>query len=95
MPQTLNFSKRELRLSVNVIFYLFFFSVTIPGSYHELNIHYGVLVGGMGSFHELFLGNQENFRGCLEDLTFNGVDVFEKAKVRGRESLSYIFEWRH
>ena len=56
--------------------------IKIPGKYYELNIHYGVLVGGMGDFNELFLGNQENFRGCLDDVVFNGVDVYDKARVR-------------
>ncbi len=59
-----------------------FFRVQIPGSYYELNIHFGLFVGGLGGFNEIFLGNQENFRGCLEDVSFNGIDVLERAKVR-------------
>ena len=57
------------------------FSVQLPGNYYELNIHFGVFVGGMGDFNEIFLGNQENFRGCMEDVMFNGIDVMAKAKV--------------
>ena len=53
----------------------------MPGKYYELNVHFGVFLGGMGDFNEIFLGNQENFRGCLEDVYFNGIDVLGKAQV--------------
>ena len=52
----------------------------LPGRFYELNIHYGVFVGGMGDFNEIFLGNQKNFRGCLENLFFNGIEVMVKLK---------------
>ena len=52
----------------------------LPGRFYELNIHYGVFVGGMGDFNEIFLGNQKNFRGCLENLFFNGIEVSVHSK---------------
>ena len=52
----------------------------LPGRFYELNIHYGVFVGGMGDFNEIFLGNQKNFRGCLENLFFNGIEVLIHSK---------------
>ena len=52
----------------------------MPGRFYELNIHYGVFVGGMGDFNEIFLGNQKNFRGCIENVFFNGLDVMVKAE---------------
>ena len=52
----------------------------LPGRFYELNIHYGVFVGGMGDFNEIFLGNQKNFRGCIENVFFNGLDVMVKAE---------------
>jgi hypothetical protein len=61
---------------------LFCFRINLPGRYYELNVHFGVFVGGMGNFNEIFLGNQENFRGCLDSVFFNGVDVMSQAKVR-------------
>ena len=36
--------------------------MSLPGQFYELNVHFGVLVGGMGDFSEIFLGNQETFR---------------------------------
>ena len=74
---------------------LFFRRIHLPGQYYELNVHFGVFVGGMGNFTEIFFGNQENFRGCLESVYFNGVDVLTKAKVRKIKSLSvkkYLFK---
>ncbi|TRY66991.1 hypothetical protein TCAL_11761 [Tigriopus californicus] len=56
--------------------------VNLPGRFYELNVHFGVFVGGMGDFSEIFLGNQENFRGCLEEVYFNGVQVLEEAKLK-------------
>jgi len=34
----------------------------------------------MGDFNEIFLGNQKNFRGCLESLFFNGIEVMLRAE---------------
>lgn len=42
----------------------------LPGRFFELNIHFGVFLGGQGDFSELFLGHMENFRGCMEDVSF-------------------------
>ena len=53
----------------------------MPGRYYELNVHFGIFVGGIGNFNEIFLGNQENFRGCLDSVFFNGRDVLTQAKV--------------
>lgn len=58
----------------------FHFRVQLPGDFYELNVHFGVFVGGMGDFDELFLGNQENFRGCLDSVFFNGIDVLARAE---------------
>ena len=59
---------------------LLLFRVSLPGEFYELNVHFGVLVGGMGDFSEIFLGNQETFRGCMEDVLFNGIDVLDQAR---------------
>ena len=58
----------------------FRFRATLPGRFYELNIHFGVFVGGMGDFNEIFLGNQKNFRGCLENIYFNNIDVMTRAE---------------
>lgn len=43
--------------------------ITLPGRFHELNIHYGVFLGGMGDFTEVFLGLLDNFRGCMDQVS--------------------------
>jgi chondroitin sulfate proteoglycan 4 len=68
----------------------------LPGRFYEQNIHNGVFVGGMGDFNEIFLGNQKNFRGCLENLFFNGIEVMLRAEDEssggGKAKVSGI-EW--
>ncbi|XP_054715288.1 chondroitin sulfate proteoglycan 4-like [Uloborus diversus] len=51
----------------------------IPGRFFELNVKYGVFVGGVGGFSELFLGNIPNLRGCVDDVIFNSHDVLKLA----------------
>ena len=65
------------------------FRTSLPGRFYELNIHFGVFVGGMGDFNEIFLGNQKNFRGCLENVFFNNIEVMaaaEEAAAAGESS---------
>lgn len=54
--------------------------LTIPGRFYELNIHYGLFVASLGGFRELFLGIFDAFRGCVDELRYNGVDVFRQAQ---------------
>lgn len=53
---------------------------TLSDRYLELNINYGVYIGGIGNFTQVYLGNYNNYRGCLEKLIFNDVDVLERAR---------------
>lgn len=54
----------------------------MSGNFFELNIHYGLFIGGQGEFSELFLGHSEWLRGCLGDVIYNGVDVLSRARHR-------------
>ncbi|KAG8227095.1 hypothetical protein J437_LFUL007432, partial [Ladona fulva] len=54
----------------------------LPGRFYELNIHFGLFVGGRGDFSELFLGHVDNLRGCIADVIYNGVDVLSRARER-------------
>ena len=75
--------EQECRTAANLHFFFLSFSrINLPGRYYELNVHFGIFVGGMGNFNEIFLGNRENFRGCLDSVFFNGRDVLSQAKVR-------------
>ncbi len=74
-----------------MIFSFFCYRIHLPGKYYELNIHFGIFVGGLGDFNEIFLGNRENFRGCLDSVYFNGNDVLVKAKVQVSKNKDKIF----
>ncbi|XP_069672310.1 chondroitin sulfate proteoglycan 4 [Periplaneta americana] len=54
----------------------------LPGRFFELNIHYGLFLGGQGDFSELFLGHLDTLRGCLSDVRYNGVNVLSRARER-------------
>ena len=66
--------------SFNVLkfYFIYEFRLKLPGRFYELNIHYGLFVGGLG----------DNFRGCLNDLQYNGVDVLAKVKDREKSGSS-------
>ena len=66
------------------------YRLKLPGRFYELNIHYGLFVGGLGDFREIFLGLWDNFRGCLSDLHYNGVDVLAKAKDRDKSATTAV-----
>lgn len=55
-------------------------STQTPGRFFELNINYGLFLGGMGSFTDIFIGNLGSYRGCLRQVLFNHLDVFLGAK---------------
>ncbi|CAM4635028.1 unnamed protein product [Caretta caretta] len=55
---------------------LFNTSVEIPGPLQQLDIQYGLYVGGTGSLELPYLtGSSSPFRGCLHMAKFNGLDV--------------------
>ena len=66
----------------------------IPGRFYELNVKYGVFVGGVGGFSELFLGNVPNFRGCIDDVIFNNHDILKVAATSSMsETIVYAVTW--
>ncbi|XP_029050257.1 chondroitin sulfate proteoglycan 4 isoform X1 [Osmia bicornis bicornis] len=65
----------------------------LPGRFFELNIHYGVFIGGQGDFNELFLGHTDYLRGCMADITYNGARVIEYAKSRKGQSEATAVTW--
>lgn len=63
----------------------------IPGRFFELNVKYGVFVGGVGGFSELFLGNVPNFRGCIDDVIFNNNDILKIAAASSMSEETNVF----
>ncbi|KAK2724192.1 hypothetical protein QYM36_000899, partial [Artemia franciscana] len=67
--------------------------VKLEGRFYELNIHYGVFVGGVGDFREIFLGLLESLRGCIEDVTYNGIDILGRARHRTQHADVHAVSW--
>lgn len=42
---------------------------TLPEDVAELNIHFGVFLGGVGDFSEAYLDTVVSFRGCMSDVS--------------------------
>ncbi|KAM7285057.1 chondroitin sulfate proteoglycan 4 isoform X1 [Ixodes scapularis] len=51
----------------------------LPPRFVQLDVKWGLFAGGLGDFQDLFLGHLQPFRGCMADVLFNDVDLFESA----------------
>lgn len=60
---------KHFRLNCHKIVGIFFFRKHLPGRFFELNIHFGLFIGGHGNFSEIFFGHLEKFRGCISDVS--------------------------
>lgn len=61
-----------------------------PGSYHDLNIDLGILLGGPGNLKKTLYRDTKSFRGCLRNVLYNGKNILEE--VRALESVQYTFQ---
>lgn len=65
-----------------------------PGRFFELNIDRDVFVGGTGTFDGVvFFGNFRSFRGCLRNVSFNGVDVLKTGNDHSHSLYVYAVTW--
>ncbi|XP_043482850.1 chondroitin sulfate proteoglycan 4 isoform X2 [Leptopilina heterotoma] len=88
----INLTRREgkITLQIDVIHNTEFL---LRGHFFELNIHYGVFIGGRGDFNELFLGHMEYLRGCMANIVYNGAKVIEYARLRKNQSEPTAVTW--
>ncbi|CAG5131817.1 unnamed protein product, partial [Candidula unifasciata] len=61
-----------------------------PGSYHDLNIDLGILLGGSGNLKKTLYKDTKSFRGCLRNVLYNGKNILEE--TRALESSQYAFQ---
>ncbi|XP_005104611.1 chondroitin sulfate proteoglycan 4 [Aplysia californica] len=66
---------------------------TTPGTYHDLNIDLGVLLGGTGNLKEEFYRGAKSFRGCLRSVFFNGHDILKEAKELKSAQNAFQVAW--
>ena len=58
--------------------------MNISNEFHELDVRYGIYIGGFGDFDKIDFGKLNYFRGCLDSLYFNGINVFESITKTGQ-----------
>ncbi|XP_048398183.1 chondroitin sulfate proteoglycan 4 [Stegostoma tigrinum] len=57
-------------------------AVKMPGLLHELDIQHGLFVGGTGRFDRHYMGGAaSNFRGCIDEVVFNGQDILSSLRT--------------
>ena len=66
-----------------------FHRANLPVRFHELNIHFGIWLGGLAGFNEIFLGNLPSFRGCMSHITYNNEDILLRAKTQNGQVSNY------
>lgn len=66
---------------------------TLPSDLGELNIHFGVYLGGVGDFTESFLKNLENFRGCISDVYYNNINIMKRAREKTGHIQTEKISW--
>ncbi|GAB1864441.1 Chondroitin sulfate proteoglycan 4 [Camponotus japonicus] len=87
-----NLTRREANISLQIDV-IHTTRSQLPGRFFELNIHYGVFIGGQGYFNELFLGHTDYLRGCMADIIYNGAKVIEYARSRKGQSEATAVTW--
>ncbi|XP_011875001.1 PREDICTED: chondroitin sulfate proteoglycan 4-like [Vollenhovia emeryi] len=87
-----NLTRREANISLQIDV-IHTTRSQLPGRFFELNIHYGVFIGGQGDFNELFLGHTDYLRGCMADIIYNGAKVIEYARARKGQSEATAVTW--
>lgn len=55
----------------------------------ELNIHFGVFLGGPGDYSAEYLSSVDNLRGCISDVFYNNINLLKRAK-EGTSHVSSI-----
>ncbi|XP_058794987.1 chondroitin sulfate proteoglycan 4 [Phymastichus coffea] len=89
---SVNLTRRDANITL-VVDGIHSVSEILPGKFLELNINFGVYIGGQGGFNELFLGHTEYLRGCMADITYNGLRVIEHARTRRNSTEASAVSW--
>lgn len=76
-----------------MLIFIFFRSEKLGGRFFELNVHYGLFVGGWGNASELFFGHSDKFRGCLSEVMYNGILVLDQARHRHLQAIVQGVTW--
>lgn len=70
-----------------------FIRKVLSQSIGELNVNFGVFIGGLGDFSDSYLDSVVNYRGCISDVFFNSINVFKRARERTHHASSVKVSW--
>lgn len=65
----------------------------LPSEVRELNVHFGVYLGGMSGYTLSYLQGIENFRGCISDVFYNNINIFKRARDRSNHVETDRISW--
>lgn len=65
----------------------------LPVEVRELNVHFGVYLGGMTGYTLSYLQGIENFRGCISDVFYNNINIFKRARERSNHVETDRISW--
>ncbi|KAL1375850.1 hypothetical protein pipiens_017241 [Culex pipiens pipiens] len=71
----------------------YFATKTLPSNVTELNVHFGVFIGGVGDFSAPYLNPLEYFRGCIADIFYNNINIFKRARERTGHVTNERVSW--
>lgn len=66
---------------------------SLPIDVGELNVHFGVSLGGVGDFTDSYLRNLENYRGCISDVYYNNINVLKRAREKTGHITTEKIAW--
>ncbi|XP_053692185.1 chondroitin sulfate proteoglycan 4 [Sabethes cyaneus] len=71
----------------------YFTTKTLPANVTELNVHFGVFIGGVGEYSAEYLDSSKNFRGCIADIFYNNINIFKRARERTGHVTNERVSW--
>jgi chondroitin sulfate proteoglycan 4 len=66
---------------------------TVPSDVRELNVHFGVFLGGMFGYSFPHLQGVENFRGCISDVFYNNINILKRAREKSNHVETEKISW--
>lgn len=65
----------------------------MPTEVRELNVHFGVSLGGVGGYTFSYLQGLDNFRGCISDVFYNNINILKRAREKSNHVETERISW--
>lgn len=66
---------------------------SLPADVKELNVHFGVFLGGMVGYTFPYLQGIDNFRGCISDVFYNNINILKRAREKSNHVETERITW--